>query len=106
MPELLLRVSNETLDGTVVLAVAGELDLHTVPTLLSAVDAALEAGAVVVSMDAAEVTFADSSATNGLLRAQAAAAGRGATFELTRVSDQMERTLSLAGLSEVFAPPD
>jgi anti-anti-sigma factor len=66
----LLEVSTQMMDGTTVVAVVGELDMSTVPILLGAVDKALSTGAACVTIDAAEITFADSIALQGLLHAQ------------------------------------
>jgi anti-anti-sigma factor len=101
----LLEVSTQTMDGTAVLAVAGELDLSTVPILLGAVDKALGGGAACVTIDAAEITFADSGALQGLLRAQQTAADRGAQFRLVNAVGQLEQVLSISGVDQLLDGP-
>jgi anti-anti-sigma factor len=101
----LLEVSTQTIDRTAVLAVVGELDMSTVPTLLGAVDKALSAGAACVTIDAAHVTFADSSALHGLLRARQTTTEMGAEFRLVNAVGQLEQVLSISGMDEILSRP-
>jgi anti-anti-sigma factor len=101
----LLEISTQTMDGTAVLAVVGELDMSTVPILLGAVDKALGAGAACVTIDAAEITFADSSALQGLLRAQQTATEVGAEFRLVHVMGQLEQVMSISGIDQMLDQP-
>ena len=97
-----MEISSTSRDGNVVLAVAGELDLHTVQMLLAAVTRALDTVPAVITIDAAEVTFADSAAVHGLLGARDAVVARGATLRLTRVYGQVEQVLSMTGMDQIF----
>jgi anti-anti-sigma factor len=87
----------------IVLALTGELDLHTVATFVVALDAAIAAdGVSTVTIDARRLTFADSSAIHALLRARGVAAERGVRLRLANVAGSLERTLVLTGMDTAF----
>ena len=78
------------------LRVAGELDVHTVPHLWASLSFAFEPDQP-IRVDMSEVTFIDSSALAALI---ATAEERG--MHILNPSPQVERLLSLTGLSERF----
>jgi anti-sigma B factor antagonist len=97
-----LDITTRTIGGGATLAVVGELDLSTLPTFVAAVDEVLAADVDVLTIDTDELSFADSSAIQALLHAQATATERRIRLQLVNVRGSLERTLDLAGLDDVF----
>lgn len=65
---------------TAVFGVSGEIDLATVPELVTALDSAIDARRVVV--DLTDTTFVDSAAINSLIRCRRELGERGIAFRL------------------------
>jgi len=107
----LLKINATTHDTTTTLTVVGELDLSTMPLFIEAINRALDAGAGadgdrgvdVVTIDAALLTYADSSAVQALLQAQSAANENETKLLLTNVHGSLARTLALCGMDQTFA---
>lgn len=94
---------------TVVIAVAGELDIATAPLLRNAITRSLGRRCTQVSLDLRELTFVDAAGVQALARAQAEAAVRGAHLEITEWSWALERIAlwtSARSLMRVRAPVD
>lgn len=79
-----------------VVTVVGELDLARAEGLGEQLDALLAPGAL-VALDAAGLTFMDSTGLRILLRATARAADRGAGFRLVAPQAAVLRVLELSG---------
>ena len=95
-----LRIDTVHLDGHVVLAIGGEIDLATAGEFGAAIDDGLRRTGKVV-LDFANVTFMDSSGLNVLV----AAAGQnksGASVLIRNPPDSVQRLLSMTGLNEVI----
>lgn len=90
----------------VVLAVKGELDLRTSPQLEQKLDGALAAGAELVILDLREIEFMDSTGLRALIIAHRRAQETGKRFALVRGAEQVERVLSLTGISELLTVVD
>ena len=90
-------------DGTVVVEVAGELDLHTAPVLrdrlLDVIDGQ---GNHFVTVDLGAVAFMDSTAIHVLVQALRLARQRGGDVTLTRVPPPAQRVLDICGLGKIF----
>jgi anti-sigma B factor antagonist len=84
------------------IAVSGELDLHTAPLLRQALDDAVGRGRAEVVIDAAGVSFLDSSALMVLLTARDAVLAGGGTLRLADVSAPVERILEMVALTDVL----
>jgi anti-anti-sigma factor len=87
-------------DGVVVLALAGELDMAAAPDVRARVDEA--AGGRGVVLDLAEVTFVDSSMLRELLRAGAELARYETTLVLAGVPVAVRRLFDLTRTAEMF----
>lgn len=99
------REANET-----IVALTGEIDLHTAPRLSSAVDAALADAPVRVVLDMRGVTFCDSRGLGTLVVLARAAARSRAVLVLSNLGDFLKRLLAVSGIGEHFvireAPAD
>ena len=89
-------------DGFVVIAVAGELDLYTVPNLRNAFEEILAEGSrrdVVVDMT--QVSFMDSTGIGALVSGRRRLAD-GAQLRLVCTQPNVVKLFSLTGLTKVF----
>lgn len=85
-----------------IVALEGELDLYGSPNLVAAVADALADKPEAVEIDASGLTFADSAGLRAFLIARKDADAVGATFNLTRVSEPLDRVLEMTGLREAL----
>jgi anti-sigma B factor antagonist len=84
-----------------VVAVRGEVDLHTAPKFQQAVERAAESeGAVVVDMSG--VAFMDSTALSALVRCKDALMERGVSMRLAAPSKAVDRIFSVTGFGDYF----
>ena len=96
------RIASSRLDATAVVAVAGELDMHTAERLaqtLREVDAD-NANSIVV--DLFEVPFVDSAGLGVLASAAKSTKALGGTFVLAADDPRFLRTLRITGLDRLF----
>ena len=101
-----LRIDTVHLDGHVVLAIDGEIDLSTAGAFGAAIDEGLRRTGKVI-LDFARVTFMDSSGLNVLVAAVGPGNGDGRDSILIRnPPDSVQRLLSLTGLNEVIRIED
>ncbi|HET7272920.1 MAG TPA: STAS domain-containing protein [Rubrobacter sp.] len=94
---------DEHAEGYSVIAVRGEMDLHTAPKFQYAIERAAEkegVGAVVVDM--AEVAFMDSTALSSLMRSKDALGQQGISLRLAAPSKAVERIFSVTGFEDYF----
>ncbi len=90
-------------DGTVVVDVAGELDLHTAPVLRARLLDVIEGqGNRFIAVDLAGVGFMDSTAIHVLVQALRLARERGGDLTLARVPPPAQRVLDICGLTRIF----
>lgn len=88
-------------DGTVVLAVTGELDHDTVAPLKEALAEHAGAGQRVV-VDCAGLRFCDSTGLNVLLRARLRMLGEGGRLDLAGLRPPVDRMFEITGALSVF----
>jgi anti-sigma B factor antagonist len=79
--------------GTVVLAIAGDADLHAAPELRARLTRAIGAGATAVVVDLSEATFVDSMALGVLL---------GSTKELRSTGGRLHLVVSRPDVRRIF----
>jgi anti-sigma B factor antagonist len=104
-----LRIDLRSEQDRVVLALHGELDLVGAPLLQGEIESAAVEGAPLVVLDLEDLQFIDSSGLRVILSAHERARERGQAFALTRGSQQVQRLLSIAGVSghlNIIASPD
>jgi anti-anti-sigma factor len=94
-----LRIELRSEQDRVVLALHGELDLVGAPLLQGEVESAAVEGAPLIVLDLEDLQFIDSSGLRVILSAHERARERGQTFALTRGSQQVQRLLSIAGVT-------
>jgi anti-anti-sigma factor len=90
-------------DGSLALAVAGELDISGVDEFLARAGDLVESGADPVDLDLGGVTFIDSSGLGALVRLQKTVTSTGRRLQLVNVPRPVSRILELTGLSDLFA---
>ena len=85
----------------VVIKLAGELDLATVPQLRQVLDAHARGGQTMV-LDLREVEFVDSMGLAALVRARHRAIARGAKLELIAPPEPVYKVFTLTRLDQLF----
>lgn len=103
-------VSTERVAGGWLVAVSGEVDLHTAPRLRAALDEAVNAAERApqtpsppsVLVDVARVSFMDSTGLGELMAAHKALGGHGGRLVLVVSTERVARLLSLTGLTDVL----
>ena len=100
-PETLFSAQLVHEDGSVLLALSGELDIATVPILCRAVEAVLSPHLRAVTLDIADLRFVDVAGLRGLLQVKERAEAVDAVFRLRSVRDLARRTIRLAGFIEL-----
>jgi anti-anti-sigma factor len=89
-------------DGSVRIAVGGEVDTDTAGRLVQAVEGLLVVSVCRVVVDLTSVTFLDSSGIRALLTARRIASEHGAALQVTGVHGIVRRVLTLTGLLSMF----
>jgi anti-sigma B factor antagonist len=86
-----------------VVAVRGEMDLHTSPKVEGAIERASENGGVdAVVVDVSAVAFMDSTALSTLVRSKDTLQKRGVSLRLAAPSDAVARIFSVTGFQDYF----
>jgi anti-sigma B factor antagonist len=97
-----LTFETSTYEGWTVVAVHGELDLHTSPSLRDALGRAIDDGAGWLALDLADVPFMDSSSLGVLVGALKRLREKGGEMALVGVQGSPSKVVSLTGLDSVF----
>jgi anti-sigma B factor antagonist len=94
-------------DGTVTVRVGGELDLATAPRLRDVfAGLAQDTSPRRVGLDLAATTFLDSLGLSVIVQALTRFRSQGSNLVLLATSPQVQRVLEVAGVMELFEPPD
>lgn len=104
-PQEPMTITRSRTADTVLVALIGELDLHSSELLAATVDDALNDSPRVVEIDAGDLTFADSAGLRALLSARESAEQRGIVLRLGRTSPALGRLLDMTGLRDLFEVP-
>jgi anti-sigma B factor antagonist len=86
----------------VTLRVAGEIDLHTAPTLREAALAALRQHGTTLRLDLTDVTFMDSTGIEVLLATRRRAELEGGSLTLCHLTPAVRRIIEVTGLDRLF----
>jgi anti-sigma B factor antagonist len=97
-----LRVSATAGDAGPVLVLAGEADVTNAEQLRDVIGAQLASGAVYLTIDAAELSFADSAAIGILAGAGRTLKELGGGLVLVRPREFLLRTMTLLGVDQVI----
>lgn len=90
------------LDGVVVLAVAGEVDLHVAPSLRERLRSGVDDAERAVVLDLSQVTFLDSMALSVIVAAGKRARGRGLELRLAVPRPEIRRVFEITLLDRIF----
>lgn len=85
-----------------VIAVRGEVDLHTAPKVQYAIERAAENDGSAVVVDMSSITFIDSTALSMLARAKRSLEDKGIPLRIAEPSGAVERIFSVTGFRDYF----
>jgi anti-anti-sigma factor len=94
-----LRIEVRHERDRIILRLDGELDMASAPRLQDAIDASLDATPLVV-LDLQQLQFIDSTGLRVILSARARSRQRGQELAITPGSQQVQRLLSVTGVSD------
>ena len=94
-------VTEDRYNGTVALALAGELDIATIPQLQEVLDRARDE-APELTLDLRRLTFLDSSGLRIILTEHSRAQDAGRTMRIIRGPDAVHRVFELTGTTELL----
>jgi anti-sigma B factor antagonist len=97
-----LTVVEEKTESSVLIRVAGEVDLYSSPELRKAILKSVPSGAGEIGIDLSAVTYIDSSGVATLVEGLRSAREKGAGFVLVTPSAAVLQVLELARLDSVF----
>jgi anti-sigma B factor antagonist len=98
-----LSVSRQSVGGYPVIAVSGEVDVYSAPTLKQGITDLLESGANTVVVDLSGVAFLDSTGLGALVEARTATTEAGGALPLVCSQERIIKLFTITGLDEVFA---
>lgn len=101
-----LTVSTHSDEARVVVALAGELDLHEAKRLSAAVSEVLMGPVTAIEVDARKLTFIDSAGIRAVLVARADAERLGVAFRLSGASTAVRRIMRIAGVEDLMSDGD
>ena len=93
---------DEHADTYSIVAVRGEVDLHTAPKVQYAIERGSEGGVEAVVVDMADIAFMDSTALSTLMRAKESLEKKGTSLRLTAPSEAVERIFAVTGYGHYF----
>ncbi len=88
--------------GTAVVAMRGEIDAVTIPSLARCLDDAVDAGLHQVVLDMADVSFIDSVGLAAVVAARKRLGADGCTLSVCRPSPHVRKLLEITGLARVI----
>ncbi len=95
-------ISERTLEGATVLAVTGEIDVATAPSLRTRLVDAEDAGQRVVVVDLSGVSFIDSTALGVLVGAHKRLTSVGGSLRLVVTEPRIRKVLEITDLARIF----
>jgi anti-sigma B factor antagonist len=98
-----LEIDVNERDGHTVVAVGGEIDAYTAPSLQSALDEVIPDRGVQVVVDLSDVDFLDSTGLGVLVNALNRARTHDGELSLVVTSDRVRRIFEISSLTELFA---
>ena len=101
-----LSVSTQSDDARVVVALAGELDLHEAKRLSVAMSEVLTGPITAIEVDVRKLTFIDSAGIRAVLIARAEAKRLGVAFRLWGASTAVGRIMKIAGVQDLMSGGD
>lgn len=101
-----LSVRTSIVEGVTVVAVAGEVDVSSAPTVQEQLDPLLGRAPYTVVVDMSEVSFLDSTGLGALVAALKHAEENGGGLPLAGVQDRVLKLFRITGLDSVFVMED
>jgi len=98
-----LAVSRLDVGGLPVVAVRGEVDVYSAPTLQQNLTQLLDEGESTIVVDMSEVAFLDSTGLGALIAARTATDKAGGTLPIVCNQDRILKLFTITGLDGVFA---
>lgn len=95
-----LSISSQTLNNKVTVDVVGEVDVSNADELRAALNAAAQAGCDSVEVDVEQVSYIDSTGIGVLVGAAHRFSDAGVAFGVLHPQRNVERVLSMLGVSE------
>jgi anti-sigma B factor antagonist len=89
-------------EGNAVVAVGGEIDVYTSPSLQERLVDVLKDGSSSIVLDLSDVTFLDSTGLGVLITALKRCRSAGGDLELVTAQPNVLKVLEITGLNEVF----
>lgn len=97
-----LGVAKELDSGTIVLAISGELDIHTAPALADALRGVAASGSEPVVVDLTAVTFIDSTGLGEIVRGHNALSERQRALAVACSGGTLLRLFTMTGVDELI----
>ena len=98
-----LSVDTASNDGTIVVAVRGELDIASAPRFKLTLETAESGDVRLVIVDLAELQFIDSTGLRVLLDAKRRASAAGGDLRIVNARGEVRRLLEIAGVLELLS---
>lgn len=98
-----ISVSRTAAGDVPVVAVSGEVDVYSAPTLKEKLTQQLQTGASALVVDLSEVAFLDSTGLGALVEARAAATEAGGALPIVCNQERILKLFTITGLDGVFA---
>jgi anti-sigma B factor antagonist len=98
-----LSVSRQSVAGTPVLSVKGEVDVYSAPALTENLTQLLDSGAATIVVDLTEVAFLDSTGLGALIAARTASEKAGGSLPVVCTQDRILKLFTITGLDGVFS---
>lgn len=89
-------------DRTAVVAVVGDVDLHTASELRTRAQAVLDRGAPHLVLDMEQVDFVDSTGLTTLIVLLQAAQAAGGSLRVARIPERLVRMVTITGVSQLI----
>jgi anti-sigma B factor antagonist len=96
-------LTETTVDAQVVVAVLGEVDVHSAPELRDRLTEVSDAGAPTLVVDLTRLAFIDSTGLGALVAARNHATERGTVLKVVCSSERLLKLFRITGLDGVFA---
>jgi anti-sigma B factor antagonist len=96
------RIAEERADGTLVLSIRGDVDLHVAGELSERLESAVDDGPSALVIDLTGVTFLDSTTLAVLLRVMKRLRARGGRFRVVVPRNEIRRIFEVTLLDRVF----
>jgi anti-sigma B factor antagonist len=98
-----LLVSRQSVAGTPVLSVKGEVDVYSAPALSDNLTQLLDEGSATIVVDLTEVAFLDSTGLGALIAARTASDKAGGALAIVCTQDRILKLFTITGLDGVFS---